>query len=139
MANLLMLVIVVFLSSLLFIWSVNSISAYQTGAGLFFSNRGLASQERLVVENVWYYNETAGQDDLHIFIRNIGTVAVKLSFIYIDGRQKVAPAACQTILVGQSVECAINKPGGPVNLRGQLIKIIIATDRGSVFFRQWVV
>src|SRR5437870_12187683 len=54
MANLTMLVIVVSLSSLLFVWSISSFGAYTGGAGYWFSSRSLANQERLSVESAFF-------------------------------------------------------------------------------------
>ncbi len=55
MANLTMLVIVVVLSSLLFVWAISSFGAYQGGAGYWFSSRSLANQERLSIEGAYIY------------------------------------------------------------------------------------
>ena len=43
MVDLMMLVIVVTLSSLLFVWAISSFGAYQGGAGYWFSSRSIAN------------------------------------------------------------------------------------------------
>src|SRR6266699_1812454 len=60
MANLTMLIIVVSLSSLLFIWAVSSFGAYQGGAGYWFSSRSVANQERMSIEGAYFYAPTGG-------------------------------------------------------------------------------
>jgi hypothetical protein len=64
MANLTMLVIVVSLSSLLFVWAISSFGAYQGGAGYWFSSRSIANQERISVENVYF-----GSSTITIYVR----------------------------------------------------------------------
>src|SRR5207245_4940253 len=77
MANLTMLVIVVSLSSLLFVWAISSFGAYQGGAGYWFSSRSIANQERVSVENVYF-----GTSLINIYVSNVGTIRFKIYSIY---------------------------------------------------------
>src|SRR5438128_8946365 len=73
MANLTMLVIVVSLSSLLFVWAISSFGAYQGGAGYWFSSRSIANQERVSVEGAYFY-QNGGLNYALVYVRNVGTI-----------------------------------------------------------------
>src|SRR5436853_5951085 len=80
MANLTMLVIVVSLSSLLFVWAISSFGAYQGGAGYWFSSRSVANQERVTVENVLFTGSCGTCNNIvKIYVRNVGTVPVTIA------------------------------------------------------------
>src|SRR5215471_17509284 len=83
MANLTMLIIVVFLSAMLFVWAVSSFGVYQGGAGYWFSSRSLANQERLSVENVYFTGSS--NNVVKIYVRNVGTIPFTVSAIYLNG------------------------------------------------------
>src|SRR5437660_5173656 len=83
MANLTMLVIVVSLSSLLFVWAISSFGAYQGGAGYWFSSRSIANQERVSVENV-YFTGSCGtcNNIITVYVRNVGTIQFTIASAY---------------------------------------------------------
>src|SRR5256712_13937294 len=74
MANLTMLVIVVSLSSLLFVWSISSFGAYTGGAGYWFSSRRIANQERPSVVVVLFSKTSSTNNDVTEFVRDAGAV-----------------------------------------------------------------
>src|SRR5881296_4713569 len=74
MANLTMLVIVVSLSSLLFVWAISSFGAYQGGAGYWFSSRSIANQERPSVEGVFFSKTGSTNNVVTVYVRNVGAV-----------------------------------------------------------------
>src|SRR5213593_1057822 len=84
MANLTMLVIVVVLSSLLFVWAVSSFGAYQGGAGYWFSSRSIANQERLSVEGAYFYSSGSTNYAL-VYVRNVGTIPFTIASVYLNG------------------------------------------------------
>ena len=83
MANLTMLVIVVVLSSLLFVWAISSFGAYQGGAGYWFSSRSLANQERISIEGSYFYTSSNTNYAL-IYIRNVGTIPFTIASVYLN-------------------------------------------------------
>src|SRR2546423_15186191 len=83
MANLMMLVIVVVLSSLLFVWAVSSFGAYQGGAGYWFSSRSIANQERLSVEGAYFYSSGSTNYAL-VYVRNVGTIPFTIASVYLN-------------------------------------------------------
>jgi hypothetical protein len=83
MANLTMLVIVVVLSSLLFVWAISSFGAYQGGAGYWFSSRSLANQERLSIEGAYLYTSGSTSYAL-IYVRNVGTIPFTIASAYLN-------------------------------------------------------
>ncbi len=117
MANLTMLIIVVSLSSLLFIWAVSSFGAYQGGAGYWFSSRSVANQENV---NSTLYNSPATFPALQVNV------------------SQVAPVCPSTN--------GICGPSGGINLHftqptlgpGDTQTITIATQRGTVITTTWV-
>src|SRR5437870_4220798 len=91
MANLTMLIIVVSLSSLLFIWAVSSFGAYQGGAGYWFSSRSVANQERMSVEGVYFYS-SGGLNYGLVYVRNVGTIPFTIVSVYINSTLYNSPA-----------------------------------------------
>jgi len=146
MANLTMLIIVVFLSSLLFVWAVTSFGAYQGGAGFFFSSRSLANQERLSVENVFFY-QSGPSYFAKIYVRNVGSIPVTVASVYVNS--SLYNIAQQTINVTQVV-LMVGSNGlqltgaygqGSVNGaygQGDTQKMTLATLRGTTFITTWV-
>ncbi len=82
MANLTMLVIVVVLSSLLFVWAISSFGAYQGGAGYWFSSRSLANQERLSIEGAYFV--PGSTNFALIYVRNVGTIPFTIASVYLN-------------------------------------------------------
>ncbi len=137
MANLTMLIIVVFLSSLLFVWAVTSFGAYQGGAGFFFSSRSLANQERLSVENVFFY-QSGPSYFAKIYVRNVGTLPVTIASVYVNST--LYNIAQQTINVTQVV-LLVGSNGLQLNGaygKGSVQKMTLATLRGTTFITTWV-
>ncbi len=152
MANLTMLVIVVVLSSLLFVWAISSFGAYQGGAGYWFSSRSLANQERMTIEGAYFYcvpSCSSGSTNFAlIYVRNVGTIPFTIASVYLNQTlyqvaalqlnvSQVYPAGITPALVpaynanpssyaGLCMSCA-NQP----LLHGQWT-VTVATQRGTV-------
>jgi hypothetical protein len=132
MANLTMLVIVVSLSSLLFVWAISSFGAYQGGAGYWFSSRSIANQERVSVENVYF-----GTSTITIYVRNVGTIPFTVASIYLNGSQ--TGVNNRVINVTQVYGFPIlNTLAGAAPAHGDIQKITVATSRGTVVATTWV-
>src|SRR5438094_8104256 len=155
MANLTMLIIVVSLSSLLFIWAISSFGAYQGGSGYWFSSRSVANQERMSVEGAYFYAPGNGLNDALIYVRNVGTIPFTIVSVYINSTlynsgnpgqfpalqvnvSQVAPICPSTNLI-----CG---PNGGINMHfaqptlgpGDTQTVTIATQRGTVITTTWV-
>lgn len=137
MANLTMLIIVVFLSSLLFVWAVSSFGAYQGGAGYWFSSKSLANQERLSIDDTFFTG--ASHNTVLVYVRNVGQIPFTVASVYVNSTlYQITP---QTINVTQVV--TLGGPGG-FQLSGQtwthgnLQSITVATTRGTVVTTTWV-
>ena len=140
MANLTMLVIVVSLSSLLFVWAISSFGAYQGGAGYWFSSRSVANQERMSVENVFFTGSCGTCNNIvKIYIRDVGTIPVTIASVYVNGSlYQVTP---QVILVGNVTAVppsGLSLVGGQIWAHGDIQKITVATTRGTVETTTWV-
>ena len=132
MANLTMLVIVVSLSSLLFVWAISSFGAYQGGAGYWFSSRSIANQERLSVENVYFASNT-----MNIYVRNVGTIPFTIASLYLNGSQtSVSRAINVTQVYGFNIPYNSFAVSAPAH--GDIQKITVATSRGTVVTTTWV-
>lgn len=133
MANLTMLIIVVSLSSLLFVWATSSFGAYTGGAGYWFSSRSIANQERLSVESVFFSGTS--HNTVTLYLRNVGTIPVTVSSVYINSTL-YQPST--QVLVGQV------QPVGPITLTGQtwakgdVQTVTVATLRGTLITTTWV-
>src|SRR5437588_1244916 len=124
MANLTMLIIVVSLSSLLFVWAISSFGAYQGGAGYWFSSRSIANQERVSVENVYF-----GSSLINIYVRNVGTIPFTVVSLYLNGTQSsVSRVINVTQVYGFSM---VNTITGSAPAHGDIQKVTIATSRGT--------
>ena len=128
MANLTMLVIVVVLSSLLFVWAVSSFGAYQGGAGYWFSSRSIANQERLSVEAL-------------VYVRNVGTIPFTIASVYLNATlYQISPGLQITV----NNVTAINGPQGlcmscvSQALNHGVWTVTVATQRGTVLTTTWV-
>ncbi len=131
MANLTMLVIVVSLSSLLFVWAISSFGAYQGGAGYWFSSRSIANQERISVENVYF-----GSSLINIYVRNVGTIPFTVVSLYLNGSQTgVSRVINVTQVYGFSM---VNTITGSAPAHGDIQKVTVATSRGTVVATTWV-
>jgi len=140
MANLTMLVIVVALSSLLFVWAISSFGAYQGGAGYWFSSRSIANQERVTVENVFFTGSCGSCNNIvKVYVRNVGTIPFTVASVYVNGSlYGIAP---QTINVGNVTAVppsGLPLTGGQVWAHGDIQKITVATNRGTVVTTTWV-
>ncbi len=152
MANLMMLVIVVVLASILFIWSVSSFSTYQGGAGYWFSSRSLANQERVSVENVFFFTGIATPScpnpcntQVRIYYRNVGAVPVTVATGYLSSPSfTVSQNLPQTQLNINSVwnvTLHLDLLGTPPGYRwqsGTLYTVKLATLRGTTVTTTWV-
>lgn len=151
MANLTMLIIVVSLSSLLFIWAVSSFGAYQGGAGYWFSSRSVANQERMSVEGVYFY-PSGGLNYALVYVRNVGTIPFTIVSVYINSTLYNSPGTFPALQVNVSQVAPICPstsgicgPNGGI-LRfglgapgsGDTQTITIATQRGTVISTTWV-
>ena len=137
MANLLMLIIVVFLSSMLFVWAVSSFGTYQGGAAYWFSSKSLANQERVTVEYVGFTG--ASLNNAKIYVRNVGAIPFTLAAVYLNS----------TLLSNLSVQVNVNQgvmlnsPSGiplsaPYPGVGKLQTVTLATVRGTTITTTWV-
>jgi len=160
MANLTMLIIVVSLSSLLFVWAVSSFGAYQGGAGYWFSSRSVANQERMSVEGAYFYCQptSCGSGSLNyglIYVRNVGTIPFTIVSVYINSTlyNSGSPGAFPALQVNVSQVAPICPstngicgPNGGINLHftqptlgpGDTQTVTIATQRGTVLTTTWV-
>ncbi len=153
MANLTMLIIVVSLSSLLFIWAVSSFGAYQGGAGYWFSSRSVANQERMSVEGVYFY-QSGGLNYALMYVRNVGTIPFTIVSVYVNSTLYNSPATFPALQVNVSQVAPICPstatayacgPNGGILRFGQLAPgsgdtqtVTVATQRGTVLTTTWV-
>ncbi len=139
MANLTMLVIVVVLSSLLFVWAISSFGAYQGGAGYWFSSRSIANQERLSVEGVYFYTSGTTNYAL-VYVRNVGTIPFTIASVYLNQTLYQIPPFQTTV----SNVTAIQGPQGlcmtcvSQALNHGTWTVTVATQRGTVVATTWV-
>ncbi len=149
MANLMMLVIVVFLSAMLFVWAISSFGIYQGGAGYWFSSKSQANQERISLENAYFTcaltcgSPGATNNVVKLYIRNVGAIPFRIASIYVNGTlYNISPA----LNINVTQVCAVPACGSTagLTLSGQtwmhndVQTIKVATLRGTIFTSQWV-
>ena len=134
MANLTMLIIVVVLSSILFVWAVSSFGAYQGGAGYWFSSRSIANQERMSIEGVYFYTQAPSNYAL-VYVRNVGTIPITVASVYVNQTLYVINPG---LVITVNNVTAINGPLGLcMNCVSQPLNhgsytVTVATTRGTV-------
>ena len=131
-ANVLMVMAVFALGTILFAWATSSFGLYQGGAGIWFSNRGDAMKERLIIECVDFTG--AFHQYMGIYIRNVGTIQLKIVAIYINGTiaSTVTPSLPVAVTVGsvQLLNVTLSSPLVPWQ-KGSVSTVMVATSRGS--------
>ena len=138
MANLTMLVIVVVLSSLLFVWAISSFGIYQGGAGYWFSSKSLANQERVSVEAAYFTG--AGNNIVKIYVRNVGPIPFTIGSVYVNSSlYNLSP----NIIVNVTQVVAVPSSSGLTLVgqtwtHGDVQTIRVATLRGTVTTTTWV-
>ena len=153
MANLTMLIIVVALSSLLFVWAVSSFGAYQGGAGYWFSSRSVANQERMSVEGVYFY-QSGGLNYALMYVRNVGTIPFTIVSVYVNSTLYNSPGTFPALQVNVSQVAPVCPstatayacgPNGGILRFGQSAPgsgdtqtVTVATQRGTVTTTTWV-
>jgi hypothetical protein len=134
MANLTMLIIVVVLSSILFVWAVSSFGAYQGGAGYWFSSRSIANQERMSIEGAYFYSSGSTNYAL-VYVRNVGTIPVTVASVYLNQTLYVINPG---LVITVNNVTAINGPNGlcmtciSQPLSHGSYTVTVATQRGTV-------
>ncbi len=148
MANLTMLIIVVFLSALLFTWAITSFGLYQGGASFFFSSKSLANQERISIENANFVT-TCGSSTCHylkVFVRNVGAIPFTIGGVYLNS--SLLPSLSPTLSINVTQVCLLS-PGcssgatgyllsSPYPVPGDIQTIKVATLRGTIATSTWV-
>ncbi len=129
MANLMMLIIVVTLSSMLFIWATANYSTYLSGAGYWYSSRSLANQERVSIENVFFSKTGTLNNGVTLYIRNVGATPFTIASVYINGTQY--NIALPPVLVSQTLTVPITLTG-QTWAKGDLQTVEVATLRGTL-------
>jgi archaellum component FlaF (FlaF/FlaG flagellin family) len=81
-ANMLMIAITLSLAAILVAWAGTSYGALTGGSQIFFQQRGQALQERVVIENAFFFKSTS---TLQIYVRNVGAIEVEIVAIYVNG------------------------------------------------------
>src|SRR2546428_8644167 len=137
MANLTMLIIVVSLSSLLFIWAVSSFGAYQGGAGYWFSSRSVANQERPSVENAYFTGSCGTCNNIvKVYVRNVGTIPFTIASVYMNSTLFQFQ---QTVNVGNVTTTPLTLTlTGQTWAHNDIQKITVATTRGTTVTTTWV-
>ena len=135
MANLTMLVIVVSLSSLLFVWSISSFGAYTGGAGYWFSSRSIANQERPSIESVYFGKTGSTNNVVTVYVRNVGAVPLTVGSVYLNST--LYNIALSPVGVAQPQQIQITLTG-QLWVKGDLQTITVATLRGTTVSSTWV-
>ena len=150
MANLTMLIIVVFLSAMLFVWAISSFGIYQGGAGYWFSSKSLANQERASIENAYFTcasppcaGSGAGNTIVKVYIRNVGAIPFRIASIYVNG---TLYSLATPLMINVTQVCAVPTCGSTTGLtlssqtwtHSDIQTLKIATLRGTVLTSQWV-
>jgi hypothetical protein len=134
MANLTMLVIVVSLSSLLFVWSISSFGAYTGGAGYWFSSRSLANQERLSVEGAFFTAAGSTNNIVTVYVRNVGAVQFNIASVYINSTLYNIAQPPVGVSQVQKIQITLS---GQTWASGDIQTVVVATLRGTTITTVW--
>jgi len=74
------------MGSVLLVWSNSSFAISRQNIANSTDTKINMIRENFVVEDVWFYSQ-AGTDYANVTVRNTGSVAIKISHIYVNNRQ----------------------------------------------------
>ncbi len=146
MANLTMLIIVVFLSAMLFTWAISSFGLYQGGAAYWFSSKSLANQERISIESVGFITSGSAHF-LKIYVRNVGAVPFTVGGVYLNSTllPTLTPALGAINVTQVCLLAPACSPSGagyllstPYPTPGDIQTIKVASIRGTIQSSTWV-
>lgn len=138
-ANMMMIVIVLSLAAILVAWTGTTYGAFSSGTQLYYNQRQQALQERFVIELV-AFNNTSGNNQVIIFVRNVGSIDLQLVAIYINGNSpssfktpSVATGYCTVLPARLGVQqmCIFNMTYSTTWTSGTIFTIVVATARGN--------
>jgi len=137
-ANMMMIVIVLSLAAILVAWTGTTYGAFSSGTQLYYNQRQQALQERFVIELV-AFNNTSGNHQIMIFVRNVGSIDIQLVAIYINGNApqsfSTASYLCQLgttgVVLGVQKMCEFNMNTSTTWTSGTVFTIVVASARGN--------
>ena len=143
--NMLMIAITLSLAAILVAWAGTSFGAFTGGSQIYFGQRQLALQERLVIENV-LFNRTGTNHTLMVFVRNVGVQQIQIAAIYVNGTSYttspgimgpatsvrcIGPLPVTLGVGGSAAACEFELNWSPVWTSGSIFIIVVATARGN--------
>jgi len=131
-ANTLLIGIVVATGTVLLIWANTSFDAFKDDLGEVLTARREAARERVVVEEVWFKENSTGKYVVS-YIRNYGDIDVNIVSVYLNG--SMAWNGTTGISVGRVVSLELEESW----VSGRVLWITASTERGKTVKSSWVV
>ncbi len=148
-ANMMMIGITLSLGAILVAWAGQSYGAFSGGSQLFYQQRGQALQESFVIEEVFFIKSGSPNNQIDIFLRNVGLINLNIAAIYVNGTSLTPQSgtgyctfsgtpSSASIGVGSVCEFNVDWPQSctyPPNYcpwnTGNIFYIVVASTRGN--------
>jgi archaellum component FlaF (FlaF/FlaG flagellin family) len=153
-ANIMMIGITLSLGAILVAWVGQSYGAFGGGSQLYYQQRGQALQESFVIEEVFFIKSGSPNDQIDIFVRNVGLININIAAIYVNGTS-LTPTSSSTCTssgtpasyslgvqqvcefnVDWSLTCTYPPNYCPWN-SGNILVIVVASQRGNQVAATW--
>lgn len=154
-ANIMMIGVTLSLGAILVAWAGQSYGAFGGGSQLYFQQRGQALQESFVIEEVFLVKTGSPNDQIDIFVRNVGLININVVAIYVNGTSLTPQSGTgyctfsgtpSSASVGVESVCEFNVDWPltctyPPNYcpwnSGNVLVIVVASQRGNQVASTW--
>ncbi|MEM2123264.1 MAG: archaellin/type IV pilin N-terminal domain-containing protein [Candidatus Bathyarchaeia archaeon] len=153
-ATLLMINIALVLGVIVYTWGTGIFQSWMASSSLYFQSREEYLEEAIALENLRYDPDVDYK--FNITVRNIGRRDLWIASIYLNGTDVISQASlawnskgeiieressglhrgCYHILVGDSITIAFQNVNPSFDM-GDLLTIVVATDRGNRVAEDW--
>jgi len=152
-ANIMMIGVTLSLGAILVAWAGQSYGAFGGGSQLYFQQRGQALQESFVIEEVFLIKTGSPNDQIDIYVRNVGLININVAAIYVNGTSLTpqSPGTCtfsgtpSSASIGVQQVCEFNVDWPQSNCSpnycpwnsGNILVIVVASQRGNQVAATW--
>jgi len=147
-ANVMMIGITLSLAAILVAWSGQSYGAFSGGSQLYYQQRGQALQESFVIEEVFFIKTGTPNNQIDIFVRNVGLININITAIYVNGTSLTPQSGTgyctfsgthPSVSIGVGFPCEFNvdwpqsscSPNYCPWNSGNIFYIVVASTRGN--------
>ena len=153
-ANIMMIGVTLSLGAILVAWAGQSYGAFGGGSQLYFQQRGQALQESFVIEEAFLIKTGSPNDQIDIYVRNVGLININVVAIYVNGTSLTPQSGTgyctfsgtpSSASIGVQSVCEFNvdwpqsscSPNYCPWNSGNILVIVVASQRGNQVASTW--